>query len=243
MTQLKPVFPWMTAYIIAACTVVLGIQSILGTGEGEKHLPTILPMMPAYISAAFGWEYWKIPVALLSLASYAFQHSGYLHYGVNIFLFFMLAPLLEAAIGHRRMLAFCLATAVGAALAQILFTPYPGIPVVGLSGVVLGVLAALSFAVPNVELMPIPFTHLKVRLYHLGLIILAMQLDSFFRGGGVVGGDRSAYQLHLGGALTGFGLWAFWLKGIIESFKKSCLSRRSEIGMRGVIQLPPGYFD
>ena len=82
----KPVFPWMTVYISIACTAMLAVQSVLPQPAESRHLPTLLPLLPDYVSKAFSADYSQIPLAAVSFLSYAFQHSGYAHFGVNIFL-------------------------------------------------------------------------------------------------------------------------------------------------------------
>lgn len=202
----------------------------------------IWPLQSSYVTDAVTKHYWNIPLADLSFVTYMFQHElrvfdpvtqqvslTFAHIGVNLFVLFLLAPLLEAAIGHGRMLVFILVTGVGAGLVHYFADPFLVTPAIGLSGVVVGLLVLLAFAAPRVLLGQIPCTGIPVRVYHLALLVFALQLKGFIERDELLASglrDHSAYWIHIGGALTGFALWLFWLRTVIDKFKESDEGKR-----------------
>lgn len=88
-----------------------------------------------------------------------------------------------------------------------------GVPSVGASGAIYGLLTAFAFMVPNAELslmfIPIP---IKAKYFVPG--ILAIDLFLGFKGSSIFGAGSTgiAHFAHIGGALTGFIMMWFWKK-------------------------------
>lgn len=203
----RPIFPWAVA--------LAGLVSALLLPFADVY-----PLVPAYVSQAFATEHRYIPEAVGMFFAYMFQHENTnLHWVMNFIFLFWFGTVLENAIGHLRMLAFILGTGVFAGLVHYLADPGLTIPVVGLSGVIIAVIAVLTVATPRFALVSVPSTELTiVRMWHFGLLVLGTQFYHFLQ---MAPGDKTAYWIHFGGVVAGLALWFFWLRQRIDDFKRS----------------------
>lgn len=211
ITAQKQRLPWATIYVAITCTMMLIFQALLTAVHqglplapgGLKHYEPLFPLFPALVLQVLSGEWWNSVSAAVSSVTYIFQHGGLEHFVGNMIFFLLLSPLFESKFGSRLTLFFYFSVGFGAALFHSLFTPVPQIPVVGLSGVICGLIAALLVRETTTALLSVPKLGIALRVYHVAIFVLATQLYSIYLGAGVAGGDRTAYQLHLGGALMG----------------------------------------
>lgn len=203
----RPIFPWAVA--------VAGLVSALLLPFADFY-----PLVPAFVSQAFASEPQYIPEAIGMFFAYMFQHENTnLHWVMNFIFIFWFGTVLENAIGHARMAVFILVTGVFGGLAHYLADPYLSIPAVGLSGVIMAVIAVLTAATPRFALVSVPDTELTiVRMWQFGVLLIGLQLYDFWQ---LAPGDKTAYWIHFGGIAAGLLLWFFWLRQPIEDFKRS----------------------
>jgi len=83
-----------------------------------------------------------------------------------------------------------------------------GVPVVGASGAVYGVLVAFAYLFPNTQLMLL-FPPIPVKAKYLVLFLVGIAVYNSFISNP---GDNIAHLAHLGGALVGFIIVLFWQK-------------------------------
>ncbi len=153
---------------------------------------------------------------LETLFTSMFLHGGWMHLGGNMLYLWIFGDNVEDELGHGRFLAFYLACGVAAALAQIAADPYSGIPMVGASGAIAGVLGAylLMFPRARVDVLVIFFIVFRIFPIPAWLVLgfwFGLQLFSGFAmpldEGGV------AYWAHAGGFVAGLVLiLPLWLK-------------------------------
>jgi membrane associated rhomboid family serine protease len=130
--------------------------------------------------------------------TYAFLHDGIAHLAINMFALWMFGRDCEDALGARRYLLLYLAAVVSAAAVQLAVATltHSGLPTIGASGGVFGVLLTFAVLYPRRRIIllipPIPMpAWLFVTLY--GLVEL---------GSGVLGTSAGvAHFAHLGGML------------------------------------------
>lgn len=165
------------------------------------------------------------------LVTHFFMHGSFMHLLSNMFALWMFGSNIENVWGPKRFLFFYFFTAFGAALLHMavnFFLLYQislagagispdqfyaqqiiyGVPVVGASGAVFGVLLAFGMMFPNTELLmlffPVPIkAKYFVALY--GLMELYLGFEN-------MQGDNIAHFAHLGGMLFGFILIKIWNK-------------------------------
>jgi len=81
--------------------------------------------------------------AAMTFVSYALLHVDWLHVLANTAMLLPLGASVARRVGGVRFLAFCVATAAGGALAHLLSHPGAGVPMIGASGIVSGLLGGL----------------------------------------------------------------------------------------------------
>ena len=91
-----------------------------------------------------------------------------------------------------------------------------GIPAVGASGAIFGILVAFGMLFPNAELMLI-FLPIPVKAKYFIPIIIALELFSGLTGVSIFSPSNTAYFAHIGGALTGFLIMWFWKRNQFNS--------------------------
>ncbi len=138
--------------------------------------------------------------------TYMFAHGGFTHILFNMLALASFAPILESHWGDKKLLAFYIATGIGAGViyAAINYFFFPGNagPMLGASGAIYGILMAFGMVFPNLEIMllfpPIPLKA-KYMVFVMGGITYLLD-----RSGGV------AHTAHFGGALVAFLIIAYW---------------------------------
>ena len=154
---------------------------------------------------------WGAPFQPFQIVTHMFMHGSLSHILFNMLSLYFLGPLVEYRIGAKKFLLIYLASGFGALALHFLLVYMPlgmqGVPVVGASGAVYGVLIAFAYLFPDMRLMllfpPIP---IKAKYLALGLIVFGL----FAGTSGIQQGV--AHWAHLGGALTAFIILVIWKK-------------------------------
>jgi membrane associated rhomboid family serine protease len=194
-----PVIKWL---MIANGAVFV----LLGLGRGLFYLDNVplkyffnyyLGLMPL----GHGFYPWQ-------LITYQFMHADFMHILFNMFFgLWMFGMEVEHVMGSRKFLLFYLTCGVVAGLSQLLLAPMletssvvdrfgMGVPTVGASGAVYGVMVAFAMMFPDRYIFLYFLVPVKAKYFVAGLIVLGIFLV----------GDQSgvANLAHLGGALAGY---------------------------------------
>lgn len=155
------------------------------------------PAFPYYLSRLFG----LVPMAFFGgavwqIVTYMFLHGGFWHILFNMFVLWMFGSALENAWGSREFLKYYFITGIGGGLCYALFNVGSGIPAIGASGAIYGLLAAYAMLYPNNIIylwMVIP-----VKAKWFAIILGTIELYFSLRGGGGI-----AHLAHLGGMAVG----------------------------------------
>jgi rhomboid family protein len=137
-----------------------------------------------------------------------FLHGSWMHLLGNMWFLWIFGNNIEDAMTRPRFVAFYLLCGVAAAVLQVAAEPASGIPMVGASGAISGVMGAYIVLYPRVRVHTLIFLFYFIRVVALPAVALlgvwfAMQLlegASNRAGGGV------AFWAHVGGFLAGVGL-------------------------------------
>jgi membrane associated rhomboid family serine protease len=147
-----------------------------------------------------------IPVPFwATLLTSMFLHGGFAHLGGNMLYLWIFGDNVERRLGRARFLFFYLACGVAAGLTHILFNAHSGMPTVGASGAISGVLGGYLLLFPHnrVRVMTSGGVTAVPAVVMLGLWIL-IQLMS---GLGTIAETQEtggvAYMAHIGGFLAG----------------------------------------
>lgn len=148
---------------------------------------------------------------LWTLATYAFVHANLMHLLMNMLVLWFLGRGVEQLLGPRAFLWIYTGGALAGAGLHLTLEFFFGrsAPVIGASGAVFAVVAALATMLPNIRLqflfIPISFKAWQIVGFAVGMtaILVVFSLFSGDQAGGI------AHTVHLGGALFGFA-WVRW---------------------------------
>lgn len=145
-------------------------------------------------------------LGLVRLVTYQFVHDFYdpLHFLLNMLFFYFFGPLVEGAVGQRRLYHLYLIGGVVGGIVQSLLGRAVGadaVPIVGASGSIYCLLVYAACMAPRMRVIffifPIELRWLVGVLVFIGLYSTYVELVS-----GV--GSKTAHGGHLGGAVWGF---------------------------------------
>lgn len=136
-----------------------------------------------------------------TLLSYMFFHGDILHLAGNMLFLWVFGDNVEDALGHFRFLIFYLACGVAGGLAHTLMLPTSGMPLIGASGAVAGVIAAYLMLHPRVRVWVLILRFIPIRItaaFALGAWILMQLVMALLPQVGPV-----AWWAHIGGLAAG----------------------------------------
>ncbi len=159
--------PYVTYGLVATNILVFLYQLSLTPQqlEGFFHLAAVVPRE---LSASFAGIPVNQPVPeWMTLITSQFLHGGFLHIAGNMLFLWIFGNNIEDRLGHVKYLIFYLACGILAALSQWFFSQNSGIPSLGASGAIAGVMGAYILRFPRAEvltLVPLGFFITTVRL-------------------------------------------------------------------------------
>jgi len=175
--------------IIISCVVVFLYQLISQGITGRSEINLILGLIPILV--------WK-KFFIWQLFTYAFLHGGIFPLFFNMFALRMFGCELERHWGTRVFVKYALVTGIGAGISTVIVSPNLGVPTIGASGLVYGILLAYGLLFPN---RPIYLYFLfPIKAKYFVLIFGALELYASWSGSS----DNIAHLAHLGGMLFGF---------------------------------------
>ncbi len=192
----------VVTYVLIALNVAIFLYELM-LGHRLESFILEWGLVPARLSLSD-------PSSLLTIFTSMFLHGGWAHVGGNLLYLWIFGDNVEDRLGHAKFALFYLATGVCAAMAQVLAGPGSGVPMVGASGAIAGVLGCYLLFYPHarvVTLVPIVFFLQLVEipaLVFLGIWFL-MQLFQgalSLQGAGEVTGGV-AWWAHAGGFASG----------------------------------------
>lgn len=198
VVPLTPVVKWL---IIANVGIWLALEIILGRFILGVRFDGVLGLVPGRVVE----DFW-----LWQLFTYMFLHSTFtpMHIVLNMLMLWWLGSELEQRWGSRFFLAYYMVTGIGAGLiylightALFLFGKDLGawgVPVVGASGAVFGLL--LAYGILFGERIVYFFLVFPMKAKYFVMILAAMEVATLIGGGG----QGEAILCHLGGLVSGF---------------------------------------
>ena len=145
----------------------------------------------------------------ITLLTSTFMHGGLLHLGGNIWFLWIFGDNIEQKFGKVKYLGIYLMWGIAAGLIHILGDPTSGIPAVGASGAISGVLGAYLMIFPRARIQTFMMLGFFWRMMHiqarwfLPFWLVFQNLLPFFIGGFGIAGGGVAYLAHIGGFAVG----------------------------------------
>lgn len=184
----------------SVCTLGLLPGELLGVLPAGLEIP-LGPQLACVIGGSPNW---------LTTLTHMFLHGSWMHIIGNLWFLWIFGNNVEDSMGHLRFVVFYLLCGLAAAAAQMLADPASGIPMVGASGAIGGVMGAYVVLYPRVNVHMLFFfgfyitTFAIPALWMLGYWFLLQMLGGLgslgAQGGGV------AFWAHVGGFLAGAAL-------------------------------------
>jgi rhomboid family protein len=137
-----------------------------------------------------------------------FLHGGWLHVIGNMVYLWIFGDNVEDRLGHVGYLVFYLAAGAVAAMTQVISDPAGGVPMLGASGAIAGVMGAYFVLYPHSRVLAFVFLFFFIDLvevpaiFFLGVWFL-MQLFSGVGSIGAAGSGGTAFWAHVGGFVAG----------------------------------------
>ena len=184
----------------SVCTLGLLPGELLGILPAGFQIP-LGPELACVISGHPNW---------LTAFTHMFLHGSWMHIIGNLWFLWIFGNNVEDSMGHARFVLFYLLCGLAAATAQMLADPGSGIPMVGASGAIGGVMGAYVILYPRVNVHMLFFLGFYVTtfaipaVWMIGYWFLVQMLGGLgslgAQGGGV------AFWAHVGGFIAGAAL-------------------------------------
>ncbi len=198
-------FPVVTVALIALCTLVFLYEVSLG--RELRGFFASFALIPGRVTYGLQSGESGLLETLQPFFTSMFLHGGWMHLIGNMWFLWIFGDNVEDVLGSARFLAFYLAAGLAAGAAHYALAPASGIPTVGASGAIAGVLAGYMVLFPRARvltLVPLGFFLQFMELPAIAMIGIwfALQLGSGlltlgWNGGGV------AWWAHVGGFAAG----------------------------------------
>ena len=133
-------YPLATQALIVANVLIFLYELNLGPVL-ERFLLAygFVPARYLYLSTT---DPWNLPARFGPMLTSMFLHGGWLHLISNMWVLWIFGDNVEDRLGRRRYLLFYLICGMAAAYSQHWFAPLSGIPMIGASGAIAGVMGA-----------------------------------------------------------------------------------------------------
>jgi membrane associated rhomboid family serine protease len=202
--------PWVTWAIIATCCGIFLVQS---TGMPHQVLASFA-IVPAELfkvgvlgGPAFGPNDGIAVAERYTLVSYMFLHGDIMHLVGNMLFLWVFGDNVEDALGHLKYALFYVFCGVAGGLMHAVMLPGSGLPLIGASGAIAGVIAAYVILYPRVMVWVLAFRFFPLKItaaFALGAWILtqfAMLAVPYVMPGANIG--PISWWSHIGGIIAG----------------------------------------
>lgn len=199
-------FPFVTVGIILANVLVFFIELSLGNQlESFLFHFGVVPVKILYSS--------EVPDSTVintyfPFLSYMFLHGGFIHLIGNMWYLWIFGDNIEDQLGRARFILFYLLCGVGSAIVHVFFNRQSGIPCIGASGAIAGVLGAYMITFPRARVLIIIPLFIIWEIIELpATVVLGFWfLIQFFSGTAAFSsaqGGGVAWWAHIGGFVLG----------------------------------------
>lgn len=181
---------------------------LLGLTPGE-----LLNTLPAGTQFQIGPQTWCVlsdSTSAYTLLTSMFMHGGWMHIIGNMWFMWVFGNNVEDSMGHVRFAFFYVICGLAAALCQIIANPGSGVPMVGASGAIGGVMGAYIVLYPRVHVHMLIFLGFFVTTFAVPAVFMlgywiVVQIIGGFGSIGAEGGG-TAFWAHIGGFAAGAAL-------------------------------------
>ena len=200
--------PYVTYGLIAVnIAVFLGYWLTLTSDQMQARFFFTWGLVPALVTQG---------VASETLVTSMFLHGGWMHLAGNMLFLWIFGDNLEDEMGHMPFAGFYLASGLAAAALQIAANPGSGVPMVGASGAIAGVMGGYLLLYPQAKVDVLVIFVVFVRVFAIpAWIVLGLWFGLQIFNGAVTPTDGGgvAYWAHAGGFVGGLAMTLpIWLR-------------------------------
>ncbi|HMN02593.1 MAG TPA: rhomboid family intramembrane serine protease [Geobacter anodireducens] len=232
MIPLKDYNPTRRLPVVSVALIILNCAAFLFDRYAGHYEPLLVETARGLVRTrqfvgGLSADYSLVPAELTShpllawptIITSMFLHGNWLHIGSNMLYLWIFGNNVEDVLGRFRFVVFYLGCGTVAALAQVASAPGSGMPMVGASGAVAGVMGAYLLLFPHARILTLVpiiffFTFIEVPAFIIiGWWVLIQFLNANWLGGGELRGGV-AYFSHIGGFVAG--IVGLWLSGAVR---------------------------
>src|SRR4051794_2437874 len=212
--------PIVNRAIVIANGIVFLVQIFMG--ERTESLINIFGFMPARLMnpAAYGYSMFEVT---LTLVTSLFLHGGFVHLIGNMIYLWVFGGAVEDALGHMRYIVFFVICGVIGSLTHALLFLHSGVPSIGASGSIAGILGAFLVLRPKARIV----TLLPLVVYWAMVEIRAVIFLPIWFGMQFFNGFLSIAAAHRTQEVAGIAWWAH-VGGFIFGALVGLIARRGE---------------
>jgi rhomboid family protein len=199
--------PYITYFLIGLNLLIFLFEAALEPAS-LKNLVYQFGVVPAHFTAFLaGSPKYPLVAVVLPLFTSMFLHGSWMHVIGNMWFLYIFGDNVEDYLGHFKYLVFYLLAGILAMAAQVAIDPASGVPTLGASGAIAGVLGAYFILYPRARVMTwffVFFIYVPAWIvlgYWFALQFLSGAATSLVYEGRSVGGV--AFWAHVGGFIAG----------------------------------------
>jgi membrane associated rhomboid family serine protease len=207
-------FPFVNIFLILLNAAAFVYELRFSTPQSLETFIMSWALIPKHLLATPVTEWVTIPASM-------FLHGGWAHILGNMLYLWIFGDNVEDRVGHIRYFFFYLLVGTAAALTQTYAHPASGLPMIGASGAIAGVLGAYFVLYPRARVMslvPVGFFLMRAEIPAFFFLLFWFLVQSLQSVGSLtaraVQGDVGgvAWFAHAGGFVAGFVLIWFFKK-------------------------------
>lgn len=200
--------PYVVYFLLAANVIIFLLYvSKMGDPESINKLFYDWAILPARITDGARYD---------TLVTSMFLHGGWMHLAGNMLFLWIFGDNLEEEMGHIPFLIFYVISGIGAGLIHVISAPYSGVPTIGASGAIAGVMGGYLLLFPKAKVDVLLILIIYFRIFTVpAFVMLGIWLGFQFIGSIGSNPDQGgvAYWAHTGGFAVGLALCVpLWLK-------------------------------
>ncbi|MFW6085397.1 MAG: rhomboid family intramembrane serine protease, partial [Gemmatimonadota bacterium] len=166
-----------------------------------------------------------------------FMHGSWMHLIGNMWFLWVFGNNIEDSMGHVRYVVFYLLCGALASAAHVLTNPGSGVPTVGASGAISGIMGAYLVLYPKVRVHTLVYFGIFVRVIPMtALAVLGLWFGLQVLSGALASGTGAgvAFWAHVGGFVAGVALIKLFEKPLLTGAKRQGkVLSRDELGRFG----------
>ena len=203
MIPLKDNVPTRTVPIIAVSFIFVNIliflwQRFALQSDVSEMVYKYYGFVPHEFMTSLATRWDLIPYNVMTLFTSMFLHGSFLHLAGNMLYLWIFGNNIEDAFGHTRFIPFYILSGLVAAFFQLLYDPSSGVPMIGASGAISGVLGAYLVLYPYARIKTLVFFFV-MELPAVVLLTVWFFVQVFYS----ATMDGVAWYAHIGGFIFG----------------------------------------